>query len=239
LEHHAESVLWGRIDYFFAGSLFRWCGWFRAGHAEEIEDVKAAAGSMREDAVGDLVRGIAANLSATLYAESLAATGEEEAEVVVDFGGGGYGGTRIPCGVFLADGDGRGDAGDLVHIRLFHALEELAGVGGKRLDIAALAFGVDGVKGEGGFAGAADAGDDRKGFVGNFDGDVFQVVDASTAHTQNFLLLEGGSDGFVRGQRKLSQHKFFMLPKPQSIRLPRGCGKLGKDLEEPIHIVSP
>jgi hypothetical protein len=26
-------------------------------------------------------------------------------------------------------------------------------------------------------------------------------VDACAAHTQNFLLLEGGNDGFVRGQR--------------------------------------
>ena len=94
------------------------------------------------------------------------------------------------------------DAGDLVHIGLFHALQELAGVGGKGFDVAALAFGVNGVKGQGGFAGAADAGDDGEGFVGDFDGDVLEVVDAGAAHTQNFLLLEGGSDGFVRRQRE-------------------------------------
>jgi hypothetical protein len=65
---------------------------------------------------------------------------------------------------------------DGVHLRLVHALEELAGVGGEGLDVAALAFGVDGVEGEGGFAGAAEAGDDDEFVARDFDGDVFEVV---------------------------------------------------------------
>ena len=96
----------------------------------------------------------------------MAAAGKEQAEVIVDFGGGGDGRARIARGIFLADGDGRSDPGDLVDIGLFHALQELAGVGGKGFDVAALAFGVDGVKGQGGFAGAADAGDNRDGLWG-------------------------------------------------------------------------
>ncbi len=54
----------------------------------------------------------------------------------------------------------------MVDVRLFDALQELAGVGGERFDVAALAFGVDGVEGERGFAGAGDAGDDGEGVVG-------------------------------------------------------------------------
>ena len=46
---------------------------------------------------------------------------------------------------------------DAVHLRLVHAIEELPRVGGERLDVAALAFGVDGVEGERGLARAADA----------------------------------------------------------------------------------
>ena len=49
---------------------------------------------------------------------------------------------------------------DVVDIGLFHEAEELAGVGRERLNVTALALGVDGVKGEGTFAGAGDAGDD-------------------------------------------------------------------------------
>ena len=44
-------------------------------------------------------------------------------------------------------------------VGLLHALQELAGVGGERFDVAALAFGVDGVEGQRGFAGPGDTGD--------------------------------------------------------------------------------
>ena len=36
----------------------------------------------------------------------------------------------------------------MLDVRLLHHLEELAGVGREALDVAALAFGVDGVEGE-------------------------------------------------------------------------------------------
>ena len=73
----------------------------------------------------------------------------------------------IARGVFLPDGDGGRDAVDLVDVGLFHALQELAGVGGERFDVAPLAFGVDGVEGERGFAGARDTGDDGELVVGD------------------------------------------------------------------------
>ena len=85
---------------------------------------------------------------AALDAKGAAAAGEEQAQVIVNFGRGGDGRARIARRIFLPDGDGRRDAGDFVDIGLLHALKELARVGGKRFDVAALAFGIDRVEGE-------------------------------------------------------------------------------------------
>ncbi len=82
----------------------------------------------------------------------------------------------IAGGVLLLDGDGRGEAVDLVHVGLFDALQKLAGVGGERLDVTALSLGVDGVEGQRGFARTGDAADDRQLAVGNLAGDVLQVM---------------------------------------------------------------
>ncbi len=48
----------------------------------------------------------------------------------------------------LLDGDGGAEAVDGVDFGPFHLIEELSRVGGERFDVAALAFGVDGVEGE-------------------------------------------------------------------------------------------
>ncbi len=70
---------------------------------------------------------------------------------------------------------------DGVDVGALHLVEELAGVGGEGFDVAALAFGVDGVEREGGFAGAGEAGDDGEGVAGDRDVDVAQVVLARAA----------------------------------------------------------
>ena len=51
-------------------------------------------------------------------------------------------------GRLLLDGDGRRQAADDVVVRLLHLPEELAGVGGEALDVAALPLGVEGVEGQ-------------------------------------------------------------------------------------------
>ena len=119
--------------------------------------------------------------AAAVQAGDGAAAGVEEAEVVVDFGGGGDGGAGVAGLIFLLDGDGGGEAVHVVDVGLFDALEELAGVGGERFDVAALAFGVDGVEGERGFAGARDSADDREGVVRDVDVDALEVVGACAA----------------------------------------------------------
>ena len=90
--------------------------------------------------------------STAVQAGDGAAAGVQKAEVIVDFCCGRYSGAGVAGLVLLLDGDGGGEAVHVVDIGLFDALEELAGVGGEGLDVAALAFGVDGIEGERGLA---------------------------------------------------------------------------------------
>jgi hypothetical protein len=53
---------------------------------------------------------------------------------------------RVPAGIFLADRDRWRDAVDLVHVGLFRAIQELAGVSRERLHIPPLPFGVNGIE---------------------------------------------------------------------------------------------
>ena len=106
----------------------------------------------------------------------------EKAHVIVDLGHGADGRARVLRGRLLLDGDGGRQAVDLVDVRLLHHLEELAGVGRKRLDIAPLAFGVDRVEGERRLARAGEAGEHDQLVARDGQIDVLQVVLARAAH---------------------------------------------------------
>ena len=161
----------GRCGWRLSRRLLRW---FREGQAKE--HVKAAAGLECEHSGGDVVDGVATDFGAATGAESAAGAGVQQPQIIVNFGGGCHRGPRIARGVFLLDGNGRGDAGDFIDVRLFDALQELPRVGGERFDVSPLAFGVDGVESQAGFAGAGDAGDHGDGVVGNVEADVFEIV---------------------------------------------------------------
>ena len=64
----------------------------------------------------------------------------------------------------------------MLDVRLLHHLQELARIGGERLDIAALAFGIDGVEGEAGFARAGQAGDDHQRVAWQIDIDALEIM---------------------------------------------------------------
>src|SRR4030042_1310229 len=57
-------------------------------------------------------------------------------------------GAGVSAGRLLIDGDSRRQPLNEVHVGLLHLAEELAGVGGEALHVAALAFGIDGVEGK-------------------------------------------------------------------------------------------
>ena len=126
--------------------------------------------------VDDLVDGLLLDLLAALGAVGGAHPRPQQAEVVVDLRHRAHGGAGVLGGGLLVDGDGGGQAVDVVHVRLLHLAQEHAGVGGEGLHIAALALGVDGVKGQGGLARAGQAGEHHQLVPGNVHVDVFQVV---------------------------------------------------------------
>src|ERR1039458_3418336 len=71
---------------------------------------------------------------------------------------------------------------DRVDVGSLHLVEKLAGIGGKRFHVAPLAFGVNGIESERGFAGAAQTRYDRQSIARNLDVDILQVVLARAAH---------------------------------------------------------
>jgi len=65
---------------------------------------------------------------------------------------------------------------DRVEVGLLHQPEELARVGGERLDVAPLPLGVDRVEGEARLAGAGEPSDHDQGVPRQLDVDVLEVV---------------------------------------------------------------
>ena len=118
---------------------------------------------------------------AALPADRLADARPEQPQVVVNLGRRADRRARIADAVLLPDGDRRRDAVDAVDVRLLHPLEELAGVGRQRLDVAALPFGVDGVEGERRLARPADAREHDELAVRQRQVDALQVVGAGAA----------------------------------------------------------
>src|SRR5579864_1151796 len=96
----------------------------------------------------------------------------EKPEVVVDFSDRAHGRSRASAGGLLLDRNGGAQAVDPVHIRAFHLVEKLAGIGGKGLNVAPLALGVDRVESKRGLARSAEPGDDGEGVSRDLDIDV-------------------------------------------------------------------
>src|SRR5262249_32065052 len=84
------------------------------------ERIPARAFRLPEHFGGDQIDVIAHNLAVTVRAKRAAGTRPQKTKEIVELGGGGDCRSRIPRRVFLANGDGRGDARDLIDIRLFH-----------------------------------------------------------------------------------------------------------------------
>src|SRR5260370_19011228 len=100
----------------------------------------------------------------------------DHAKIIVNLRDGADGGAGGASGGLLLNGDGRRKPLDHVDFRALHLVEKLPRVGGKRLDVAPLAFGIDGVKRQRRFARAGEAGDDREAVPGDFDADILEVV---------------------------------------------------------------
>ena len=98
--------------------------------------------------VDDLLLGLAGDLLAALGAVRDADPRPEQAQVVVDLGHRADRRARVARGRLLVDRDRRREPLDRVDVGLLHQAEELARVGGERLDVAPLPLGVDRVEGK-------------------------------------------------------------------------------------------
>ena len=148
------------------------------------EDLEPVALGQLEDAVDDLLRGLAGDVATALGAVRVTDAGVEQPQVVVDLGDGADGGPRVAVGRLLVDRDGRRQALDEVDVGLVHLAQELPGVGGQRLDVAALALGEDRVEGQARLAGPGQPGEHDQSVAGKVERDVLEVVLTRSAHDQ-------------------------------------------------------
>ncbi len=99
-----------------------------------------------EQARGGFIYRVAPYARTACRAKCLTRAREEQTQKIVTLGRSRDRRARIPAGIFLPDGNRRRDPIDLIHRRLFHALEKLPGVRRQRFHVAALALGVDGIE---------------------------------------------------------------------------------------------
>src|SRR5213593_1958522 len=117
----------------------------------------------------NLVWSLLGNRLTTLKAMRDAYRGEQKAEIIVNLGNRSDRGPRAArCG-FLLDGNRRGKPFDRIDVRGFEAVEKLPRIGRKGFDITPLAFRINGIEGEAGFAGTAQASDYSQFVAGNLD----------------------------------------------------------------------
>jgi hypothetical protein len=116
----------------------------------------------------------------------------QQAQVVVDFGDGADGRARVVAGGFLLDRDRRRQSLDQIDVGLFHQLQELPRVGRQRLDIAPLAFGIEGVERQRRLARTRQPGDHHQLVARQIEVDVLEIVGASTTYADEFHVYSGG-----------------------------------------------
>ena len=145
------------------------------------QQIEPRALGQRQHAVDHLRHGLALDRQAGRGRIGHADARPQQPHVVVDLGDGADGRARVLRGGLLLDRDGGREAVDLVDVRLLHHLQELAGIGRERLDVAALALGIDGVEGERGLARAGQAGEHHELVARDLDVDVLEIVLARAA----------------------------------------------------------
>ncbi len=179
-----------------------------ADHGSQQEEPGAFA--ERHHPVGHLADGLRRDGKAGRRRMGDADPRPEQAHIVVDLGDGCNRRARVAVRCLLLDRDRRRQALDVVDIGLLHELEKLPGVGRERFDVAALALGVDGVEGEGGFPRAGQAREHDEPVARQIDVEALQIVlagaaDADVGEAHRFDLRAPGTDiglGLPPGRRQ-------------------------------------
>ena len=155
-------------------ALFATCEW-RQNHDARVL-------GHREHRVDHLRDGLGLQGHTMLWAMRCPRSGKQQAQIIVNFCHGAHRGAWVVAGGFLLNRDRWRQAFNQVHIGLVHPLEELPCIGGQTLHIAALAFGIQGIKCEAGFARARQTRDHHQLVPGQVQINVFQIMGASTSN---------------------------------------------------------
>ena len=160
------------------------------------------------DAVEDLAPGLRSDRLLALRAVLHAELGEQQPQVVRDLGDGGDRRGASAAREALLDRDRRRQPGEEIDVRLRHDVEELPGVRGQAVDVAALSLGVEHVEGERRLARAGQPREHDQAIARQLEGDVAQVVLARAHHADAaegrlrrrvpYRLCVGGAGGIVQ-----------------------------------------
>ena len=150
----------------------------------------------RHHVVDDLLHRLARDRRAAAVAVGMADPRPQQAQVVVDLGDRADRRPRVPRGGLLVDRDRRRQPLDRVDVGLVHLAQELPRVGRQRLDVAALALGVDRVEGKARLTGPGEPGDDDQGVARQLEGDVLEIVLARTRDADAVI----GGDSSILGR---------------------------------------
>ena len=135
-----------------------------------------------EDLIDDLLSRLAGDRLAADMAVRDSDPCPQQTQIVIDLGHRANGRPRVARGRLLIDRDRRRQALDRIDVGLVHLAEELTCVGAQRLDVAALALGVDRVERQRGLARARQPRDHRQRVPRQGDVDIAEVVLACPAN---------------------------------------------------------
>ncbi len=146
------------------------------------KNVDFAAVVAVENEVENLVDRILHHLLARQVGVGVTHARKQQAQVVVDLGGGANGASRIFVDGLLPYRNHGVQTRDFVNVGALEHAQHVAGVGRKRLEVAPLPLGKNRVEGQRRLAAAAEPRDHREAVVRNVDVDIFQVVHSRAQH---------------------------------------------------------
>ena len=152
------------------------------------KQIGAGAFGHRHDGIDHILHLLRGDRQAGGGRKRRADAGEQQPHVIVNLGHRADGGAGVLRRGLLFDGNGRGQARDMVDVGLAHHVQELPRIGGQRFHIAPLAFGIDRIEGQAGLARAGQTGDHHQLVARDADVHAFQIVLARAAHFDEFLL---------------------------------------------------
>ncbi|MNV35814.1 hypothetical protein D3C71_1272750 [compost metagenome] len=169
--HAGIALLLKKAAHFVFGEV----GGHGDGKGHHQARVAGHGGAFGQRVVDGIGRIAPDHLAATPAVQPRAAR-EQQFQVVVQLGHRANRAARAAHRVGLVDGDGRQDAFDAVHLRLVHAVQELARIGREGFHVAPLPLGVQRVERQRTLAGARNARHDDQFAGGDSQVQVLEIV---------------------------------------------------------------